>query len=143
MIVVDTTVLVHAVGADHPLRDPSRRLVEAIAAGRIDATTTVEVIQEFVHVRSRRTGRADAASAGRNFAELLAPLLVARDLIVDDGLRIFERHDSLGAFDAFLAASALAGKADALVSADRSFSSVPELRHVAPGTPEFERLVAR
>ena len=53
MIVLDTTALVYAVGGEHPMREPSRRLVEAIAAGRIEATTTVEVIQEFVHVRAR------------------------------------------------------------------------------------------
>lgn len=142
MIVLDTTILVYATGDVHPLRNDSLRLLEAIADGRIEGTTTVEVIQEFVHVRARRQGRAEAATSARSFAELLAPLLVAREPTLDGGLRLFEWHDSLGAFDAFLAASAIAAKADALVSADRSFSSVPELRHVVPGTSEFERLVA-
>jgi predicted nucleic acid-binding protein len=142
VIVLDTTVLVYAVGAEHPLREPSRRLVEAIGAGRVDATTTVEVIQEFVHIRSRRQGRADAAKAGRNFAELLAPLLVMPAESVDAGLRIFERSTSLGVFDSFLAATAIASDGDALVSADRAFSSVARLTHVVPGTAEFERLLA-
>jgi predicted nucleic acid-binding protein len=142
VIVLDTTVLVYAVGVEHPLREPSRRLVDAIAAGRVHAATTVEVIQEFVHVRARRRGRADAAKAGRNFAELLAPLLVMRAVSVEAGLRIFERSESLGVFDAFLAATAIANKAEALVSADRSFSSVARLAHVVPGTAEFERLLA-
>jgi predicted nucleic acid-binding protein len=56
MIVFDTTVLVYAKGADHPLRDPCRQLIAA-AERRIEATTTVEAIQEFVHVRSRRRGQ--------------------------------------------------------------------------------------
>ena len=76
MILLDTTVLVYAKGQDHPLRDPCRELIAAVAEQRIEATTTVEVIQEFVHVRSRRTGRADAAALGRDYAELLAPLLI-------------------------------------------------------------------
>lgn len=134
-------MLAYAAGGDHPLRDHSLRLLEAIADGRIEGTTTVEVIQELVHVRARRLGRADAARAGKSYAELLAPLLVMREETVESALRIFERVDSLGAFDAFLAASAMIGKADALVSADRSFSSVPGLRHVAPGTVEFDRLL--
>jgi predicted nucleic acid-binding protein len=142
VIVVDTTILVYASGDVHPLRDDSLRLFEAIADGRIEGTTTVEVIQEFVHVRARRQSRAEAAKSARAFADLLAPLLVASDLTVDDGLRIFEQHDSLGGFDAFLAANAIAGKADALVSADRAFSSVSRLTHIAPGTAEFERLLA-
>ena len=142
MIVLDTTVLVYAVGAEHPLREPSRRLVEAIGAGRIEATTTVEVIQEFVHIRARRQGRADAAKAGRNLAELLAPLLVVQEATLEAGLRIFERSKSLGAFDSFLAATAIANGVDALVSADRAFSSVSRLPHVVPGTAEFDRLLA-
>ena len=141
MIVLDTSVLVYAVGAEHPLRNPSRRLVEAIAAGRVDATTTIEVIQEFVHVRARRQGRADAAKVGRNFADLLAPLLVMPESSVEAGLRIFERSKALGVFDAFLAATALASGAEALVSADRAFSSVTRLAHVVLGTAEFDRLL--
>ncbi|HUZ82115.1 MAG TPA: type II toxin-antitoxin system VapC family toxin [Gaiellaceae bacterium] len=142
MIVLDTTVLVYAVGSEHPLREPSRKLIDAIAAGRVDATTTAEVIQEFVHVRARRRGRTDAAKAGRNFADLLAPLLVIPEASVETGLRIFERSKSLGVFDSFLAATALAHGADALVSADRAFSSVAYLKHVVPGTPAFDRLLA-
>lgn len=141
MIVLDTTILAYGAGGDHPLRDESLTLLEAIAEGRIEATTTVEVIQEFVHIRARRQSRPEAAKIGRSYAELLGPLLVVGEDTVEGALRIFERHDSLGAFDAFLAASALSSNADALVSADRSFSSVPKLRHIAPGTREFDRLV--
>ncbi|AGL26143.1 hypothetical protein J113_04715 [Mycobacterium tuberculosis CAS/NITR204] len=73
MIVLDTTVLVYAKGAEHPLRDPCRDLVAAIADERIAATTTAEVIQEFVHVRARRRDRSDAAAlAAPDYAELSA-----------------------------------------------------------------------
>jgi predicted nucleic acid-binding protein len=73
VILLDTTVLVYAKGQNHPLRDPCRELIEAVADRRIEATTSVEVIQEFVHVRARRRDRADAASLGRDYAELLSP----------------------------------------------------------------------
>jgi len=118
------------------------RLLEAIANGRIEGTTTVEVIQEFAHLRARRQSRAEAAKSARSFADLLAPLLVIHEATVEAGLRIFERSKSLGAFDSFLAATAIASGADALVSADRAFSSVSRLPHIVPGTPEFERLLA-
>ena len=36
-MVLDTTVLVYAVGAEHRFRTPTRRLVEAISAGRVRA----------------------------------------------------------------------------------------------------------
>src|SRR5207244_13355435 len=83
LIVLDTTVLVYAKGADHPLRQPSRSLLEAVAAGTVEATTTPEVIQEFVHVRARWRPRRDAAELGRSLVELLSPLLTieARSLL--------------------------------------------------------------
>lgn len=132
MILLDTTVLVYAKGQDHPLRDPCRALIEAIAARRIEATTTVEAIQEFVHVRARRRGRADAVALGRDYAELLAPLLSPTSEDLDAGLSLFERHDALGAFDAMLAASAARAGLTALVSADSGFADIPEIPHVVP-----------
>jgi uncharacterized protein len=130
VIVLDTTVLVYAVGDDHELREPARAIVEAVESGAVQATTTVEAIQEFVHVRSRRRDRADAATLGRAYATLLSPLLQPSEENLVAGLRLFEREAALGAFDAVLAAAAIAAKSDALVSADRSFSAVRGLRWV-------------
>lgn len=132
MIVLDTTVLVYAKGADHPLRDPCRELVAAIADERIEATTTAEVIQEFVHVRARRRDRKDAAALGRDYAELLSPLLsITRDSLLQ-GLTLFETASRLGAFDAVLAATAAKAGATVIVSADDVFDGLPEISHIFP-----------
>src|SRR5690606_10517312 len=42
VIVVDTTILVYAVGDQHPLRSPCREVIAAIGQGEVAATTTVE-----------------------------------------------------------------------------------------------------
>lgn len=142
MIVLDTTVLVYALGSDHALRDPCRTLIEAISDGRIDATTTPEVIQEFAHVRARRTDRRDAAQTATDYAELLDPLVTVQRQHLLAGVTLFERHDALGAFDAVLCAVALASGADAVVSADRAFAAVPGLRRVAPDADGVAQLLA-
>jgi predicted nucleic acid-binding protein len=132
VIVLDTTVLVYAKGAEHPLRGPCRELIGAIAAGTIQATTSVETIQEFVHVRARRRDREDAAGLGRDYAELLSPLLPVDRGSLREGLALFERVKGLGAFDAVLAAAAISAGAEALVSADNGFGDVPNLAYVSP-----------
>lgn len=132
MVVLDTTVLVYSKGADHPLRGPCRELIAAIADGRIEATTTPEVIQEFAHVRARRRDRADAAALAGSFAELLSPLMVIDRDQLDAGLLLFRSTSGLGAFDAVLAASAIAADAAAIVSADRAFALVEGISHVFP-----------
>ncbi|MGD8485331.1 MAG: PIN domain-containing protein [Chloroflexota bacterium] len=140
MIVLDTTVLVYAVGEAHPLREPCRRLIEAIAEERLEATTTVEVVQEFVHVRARRRDRRDAAERGRELLRLLGPLIRPGDAELALGLRLFEEHEEVGMFDAVLAAAAMLSGADALVSADRAFATVRGLPHLDPGGPEVRHL---
>lgn len=138
LIVLDTTILLYAVGEDHPLREPCRALADALGNG-FDATTTVEVIQEFAHVRSRR--RANAAELARTYAQLLAPLLSPTADDLADGLDLFEAVTELGSFDCVLAASCVRRSAR-LVSADGAFGSVPGLDHLDPGSPEFADLLA-
>lgn len=141
MIFLDTTVLVFAKGSDHPYREACRSLIRAIEDGRVPATTTPEVIQEFAHVRSRRRTRRDAAELARSYAVLLSPLMSTSERALERGLRLFERHPGLGAFDAVLAATAMEEGAEALISADTSFGEVRGLRWVRPAGPKFRELL--
>jgi predicted nucleic acid-binding protein len=142
LIVVDSNVLIYAVGYEHPLQSQCRLLVGAVRDGAVAATTTSYVIQEFVHVYARSRPRSEAARLGRRYATLFAPLLPAGEGDIGTALTLFERHEQLDAADALLAATTLANEAEAFVSADCGFANIPRLRHVVPGTPEFERLLA-
>lgn len=137
MIVLDTTVLVYAVGEEHPLRGPCRKIVKAAMDGAIPATTTPEVIQELAHVRARRRDRSDAAEVAVSYAELLAPLLVVDEADLRAGLDLFRSHGRLGSFDSVLAAAAMRRNAAGLVSADRAFAEVDGLAHFDPAIPDL------
>ena len=138
MILLDTSVLVYAVGVEHPLRDPCRDLVSAIGAGSVAATTTIEVIQEFAHVRARRRGRDEAVELASRFADLLAPLITVDRDDLGRGLELFRRHDRLGSFDAVLAAVAQhRTHVDTLVSADAAFAGIPGIVHLDPSAADF------
>lgn len=142
MIVLDTTVLLYAKGVDHPLRDPARRLIAAVTEGHVEATTTAEVIQEFVHVRARRRGRTDAVALGDDYADLLSPLVTITAEQLHHGLEIYARCERIGAFDAVLAAAALKIEASALVSADAAFGTVPALTHISPNEGGVAQLLS-
>jgi uncharacterized protein len=135
VIVVDTNILAYALGGDHPLRDVCRQLVDSVGDGEVDATTTVEVVQELVDVRSRRTAKPEAVEQGREVQRLLTPLLQPSEEDLIRGLDLFTKHQ-LGCFDAVLAATALREDA-ALVSADRTFADVDGLRYLDPASPAF------
>ena len=140
MIVLDTNILMYAAGRDHPLRDRCALLMDAVSDGVIEASTTVSVIQEFVHARGR-AGRPEACSLAREFATLLAPLLVIDSDDLRAAIRLFEREQGLDAFDAVLAATALRHDADALVSADRAFGVVRGLPYIDPASHALEDLI--
>lgn len=131
MILLDTTVLCYAVGSAHAFRDPCRHLLTGIRSGDIRASTSIEVVQEFVHVRSRRRSRDDAVALARDYVRLLSPLVQPDEDTLDEALRLYVTTTALGSFDALLAALALQGP-DILVSADHAFAAMPGLRHVVP-----------
>ena len=126
MILLDTTVLVYAVGREHPLAHAARQLMVGVREGIMRASTTPEVIQEFAHVRARRTSRSEAADMAEAYATALAPLQTVSAQHLTTGLNLWRAVSDLGSFDAVLAATALALDAQ-LVSADQAFGDVPNL----------------
>lgn len=130
VIVLDTNVLVYAIGQDHPEREPCRRIVTAVADGVLAATTTSQVIQEFLHVYARRRGRNEAAARANDWIDLLGPLVELDDETVREALAWYGDTD-LDATDAFLAAVAHADPERRVVSADRDFAVLEE-RWVTP-----------
>ncbi|TAK34637.1 MAG: PIN domain-containing protein [Chloroflexota bacterium] len=117
-----------------------RFLVGRLLGSPIEATTTIETLQEFAHVLARRRSRTDTAVLARRYAVAFS-LLETHEDDLELGLTLFERCPDLGLFDAVLAAVALNRQAEALVSADRAFATVPQLAWIDPATPALDRLI--
>jgi len=60
---LDANVFLYAIGADSPHRAPCRDVLQVVGQGKLDGITSSEVLQEILHVRSRRVNVADAANA--------------------------------------------------------------------------------
>ncbi len=141
MIVLDTTVLSYTFAGKHNFQAPCRRLIEAIGAARVRASTTVEVIQEFAYVRAQRHPRGIAADLAGRYASLLSPLLSVSADDLRHGLELWRRHERLGSFDAVLAATCI-GVGATLVSANKAFARIRDLDAVVPDQKGVERLIA-
>lgn len=129
---VDTNVFVYALGATHRYRDPCREIVERLSRGHLAGETTAVVVGEFLHQRLRQTrDRDEAARRARDVASVCrAHPIEQQDLEL--ALDLFAAVKRLDAFDALLAAVALNRGVPAVVSADRAFDHIPELRRVDP-----------
>ena len=136
MILLDTSILVYAVGDDHALRAPCRSLMMSVLDGVVRAATTVEAIQEFAHVRARRRPRSDAVARARQFAVGLGPLVKPDDDDLAEALDLFEGVPRLEAFDAMLAAMARR-RGWPLASADSRFRKLDGVVHLDPARKSF------
>lgn len=132
----DTAVFLYAVGADHPYRDPCRRLVSLAADGHLRGEASVELIQEFVHVRWRRRGHRQQAVRE---ASDIAALCTLHDLMAADlrlALGLFGAAESLVMRDAIHAATALNRGVGLIVSPDGHFDEVSGLTRIDPADAE-------
>ena len=128
----DTAVFVYAVGSDHPYRDACRQIVDRARTGELSGEASVEMVQEFAHVRLRRGGtRADALELAGAVAQLcrLHPF-EASDLPLM--FTLLARHENLNARDALFAATALNRGLALILSPDRHFDDVHGLERVDP-----------
>ena len=74
-VLVDTAVIMYAAGAEHPLRDPSRRVLSRVGTGDLDGVISVEIVQEIFH-RFLSIRRADLAETqAREALDFFAPVL--------------------------------------------------------------------
>lgn len=129
---LDANVFLYAIGADSPHRDGCRSVLQAVGQGTLDGITSSEVLQEILHVRTRRVSVADATSAVRAAAELVAEVLPVTNRDVLEACRLLESHSGLGARDALHAAVMKNSQVHVLVSLDHDFDAIADLKRIEP-----------
>lgn len=129
-VFLDPSVLLLAVGSEHPLREPCRRVLEAAANGLVRLHLSVEGGQEFLFHRLRR---GDLENALRLF-DLVDDLVVwhAFDAEVLHRARALVATGTVRGRDAVHAATALLAGFEAIISCDGDFDRVAGLRRVDP-----------
>jgi predicted nucleic acid-binding protein len=133
----DTAIFLYAVGADHPYRDPCRRLVSLATDGHLHGEASVELLQEFVHVRWRRRGyRQQAVREAADIAVVLSALHDLTEADLRRALGLFEKTESLTMRDAIHAATALNRGVELIVSPDSHFDEVAGLTRIDPAHAE-------
>lgn len=136
---VDTAVIMYAGGRDHPLRAPCQRLLRRVADGRLDAVTSVEVIQEILH-RFTALRRPDVGSAmARDALDLFAPVLPVTHAVMRRMPDLVAHYPDLAARDLVHAATCLHEGVSEIVTPDEGFDRLSELglQRRRPDDPEL------
>ncbi len=129
---LDTAVFMYAGGRDHPLRPPCQVILERVAAGALDATTSAEVVQEILH-RFVAIRRPDIGTAmARDVLDAFEPVLPITNGVVRRMPDLVERYPSLAARDLVHVATCLEEGIETIVSPDPGFDDVREIRRLDP-----------
>lgn len=131
-VFIDTSVVMYAAGADHPLREPCVAVMNAIGDGRLEAVTSAEVVQEIVH-RFLAIRRPDiAVGLARSTLDTFAPVLPLTHALMRRIPELARRYPTLAARELVHVATCIHEGIPEIISTDRGFDDVRELRRIPP-----------
>ncbi len=131
-VFLDTNVFIYGAGAPSPYKTECVALLQRVAAGELDATTSVEVVQEIHHVFRRRGRLAEGIALGREVLLLFPEILtITREDVVRAGA-LLTTWPQLSPRDALHAASALNHGIGTMVSVDKDFDQIEGLVRIDP-----------
>lgn len=134
-VLVDTNVFLYARARAHDYREPCRAVLRAAADGSIRLEASVEVVQEFAHVLTRRGVDRPSAVVQANEVSAQCLLHAFDGDVLARALSLVADHPTLGMRDAVHAATALGADIEHVVSADRVFDGVEGITREDPLDP--------
>lgn len=133
-VFVDTAVVLHAAGGEHPLRDPCRRIIDGISDGSVDGVTSAEVVQEIFHRFLSIRRPEDGAILAERTQDLMAPVLPITHALMRRVPELARRYPTLDARDLVHVATCIHEGITEIISPDRGFDQVAELRRIDPAS---------
>ncbi len=132
-IFIDVNIPMYAAGALHPLREPSQRVIMAIATGQLDAVTDAEIFQEilyrYLHIGEREKG---FRVFDHFYRIMVGRILPIEDADVQQARALAERYPALSARDAIHLAVMRRHQVRDIITADTGFDAIEEVRRLDP-----------
>jgi len=138
-VFLDTAIIMYAAGAQHPHKQPCADILSRVGAGELNAVISAEVIQELAH-RFVHAGKSSRASElTRNALDLFAPVIPITQSVVARLPGLIDRYRALEARDLIHVATCLEERIEVIVSPDRAFDAVHELKRIDPSDADALR----
>jgi uncharacterized protein len=129
---LDTNIFIYAAGRESHLKEPCKRILLDAAVGTLPATTSVEVLQELLHVFQRRAGAEFAVTAVRSVLEIVGEALPVTEQTLSAALDLLDQHDALPVRDVIHLATMLEHGITQIISADTHFNSIEGIVRIDP-----------
>lgn len=131
-IFIDTSVIMYANGADHEFRASCARIMSGIGDGEVPAVTSVEVVQEILHRFLSIRQPALGIDIANLTLDVFAPVVPVTHAVMRRVPELAERYPDLQARDLVHLATCVHEGISDIVTADRGFDAVHELRRRDP-----------
>jgi predicted nucleic acid-binding protein len=129
-VFIDSNIPMYVAGAAHENRAPSRRFLERVQHGKVDACTSTEALQEIL-CRYAALGRLDLAREVYDLFVEICPVVFEVTLADTDRARdILCGTHGISARDAVHAAVMLNREIGSIATFDTGFERVPGIRRL-------------
>jgi predicted nucleic acid-binding protein len=112
--------------------NPLYRIVRTAAVRELDAFISAEVVQEILHRFVAIRQAVIGAQLARDALDLFAPVLSVSHAVMDRMPDLVRRYPGLAARDLVHVATCLEQGIGVIISPDRGFDEVGELRRIGP-----------
>ncbi|MFT4232975.1 MAG: type II toxin-antitoxin system VapC family toxin [Leucobacter sp.] len=131
-ILLDSNIAIYALNPDDPRSTACRQFISEVSKGKGQGYASVEMVQEVVFHRLRKTG--DRKSSSHDGRALISSLIILdfNYEILDTSLKLVEQLPGMRGRDAVHAATALAYGIPVVASSDPAFDLVPGITRIDP-----------
>ena len=138
MKLIDTNIIIYSIGKVHPLREKCREVMEKAAKSEIAVNVDVEVLQELLYVYSSRGERRKGILTVSDILVLFpSPVSITKEEIFR-AKELMDKYDFLVPRDAIHAAAVLTNRFEGLISTDKVFEEIREIKRFEPEVNSFE-----
>jgi len=132
-VFIDTNIPMYAAGVSHPLKEPSQKVILAIATGKIDAVTDTEVFQEilyrYIHINEKEKG---IKVFDYFYRLMLGHILPIEEPDILEARNLVEQYPSLSPRDLIHLAVMKRNGIKEIISTDKGFDRIPGIRRIPP-----------
>jgi uncharacterized protein len=129
---LDANLIMYSLGGPHPLREPSKKILDNIKQGRLGVVTNTEVLQEILYryfsIGKNTLGEL-AYTAVIDLCEAVLPVTLQD---TDRALELLKQYPQITSRDAIHAATMHNNGIKEILSADPHFDMIPGIRRIDP-----------
>lgn len=131
---LDTNVVMYAVGAEHPYKASCAEILLAVAGGELEVATDAEVLQEILYRYTHLNRRKEGIQVALDLLRVVPMVLPVTEVDVRRAITLMEDHERLSPRDAIHAAVMLNNRLSEIISVDRDFETIKGIRRIDPGS---------